>query len=96
MLHADHLVDQTIWRVWRDDVQSSASLMANRAWLCTQGGPNMFCSGTILLGPFDGLRTAVLDPKEITEGLDSLTSRWPSPSLGEGGQVHYKEEGYRQ
>ena len=56
----------------------------------------MFCSGTILLGPFDGLRTAILDPKEITEGLDSLTGGRPSPSLGEGGQVHYKEEGYRQ
>ena len=98
MLLVDHLVDQTIWRVWRDDIQSSASLMANRPWLCTQGGPQVFRSGTILLmlGPFDGLRTAILDPKEITEGLDSLTSRWPSPSLGEGGQVHYKEEGCRQ
>ena len=58
----------------------------------------MFRGGTILLllGPFDGLRTAILDPKEITEGLDGLTGRRPSPTLGEGGQVHYKEEGCRQ
>ena len=58
----------------------------------------MFRCGTILLllGPFDGLWGAILDPKEITEGLDSLTGGRPSPSLGEGGQVHYKEEGYRQ
>ena len=58
----------------------------------------MFRCGTILLllGPFDGLWGAILDPKEITEGLDGLTGRWPSPTLGEGGQVHYEEEGCGQ
>ena len=57
----------------------------------------MLHSGTILLllGPFDGLWSSILDPKEITEGLSSLTGGRPSPTMNEGGQVQYKEEGCR-
>ena len=59
----------------------------------------MFCSGTILLllvGPIYGFWSAILDPKEITEGSSSLSGRWPPPSMDKGGQVHYKEGRCRQ
>ena len=73
----DHLVDQTIGRIWRTDIESPASDMAatTRPMPCTQGGPKVVIDGTILLllAPFAGLWGVIFDAEEITERSGSLT-----------------------
>ena len=95
-IYADHLVNQTIRRIWRVDIQSSAphNMAARWSLICTKRGPKVLHGATILLllGPFYGLWRLILDPKEITEGLSSLTGWRPSPTMDEGGQVHCKED----
>ena len=70
----DHLVDQTIGRIWRTDIESPPSDMAatTRPMPCTQGGPKVVIGGAIL-APFAGLWGVIFDAEEITERSGSLT-----------------------